>query len=439
MSGGSHRFEGKRNLLFEGLSLYFKVNVELACIRESGSGVIQGKSGLIFNTHQARNLFSSIEFSLSLRITVKKPLVLINGLFLTETLRGVQRYATEMVRALSRLKHRYRILVVAPRGRLLQTLPDVVQDTFPLTGAAWEQLRLPFLAKKLNASLLYCPCNRAPLFETNIPLILTIHDAAVFSGPEWFTKSFQLLYHNYFPRIGKISSRVITCSNFAKRDLLKYGIASEEKLRVIYEGSDHMNGHSMFKKNNGDHHLKNFPLNGKRYVLNLGSRDPRKNVKLLCDAWKSIPEEVKQGRILAIAGGKFFNNFADEKISNLPDDVIFIGYVLEEHLSHLYNHADFFVFPSLYEGFGLPPLEAMACGTPVLASHSASLPEVCGGAALYCDPRNIHEITNKLTQIITDRSLKEDLRQKGLERAKSFTWEKAAQQLLTVFEEVIAC
>jgi glycosyltransferase involved in cell wall biosynthesis len=266
---------------------------------------------------------------------------------------------------------------------------------------------------------------------------MTIHDAAVFSGPEWFTKSFQLLYHNYFPRVGKISSKVITCSNFAKRDLLKYGIASEEKIRVIYEGSDHMNGNSMFKNNNGDLPLKNLPLNGKHYVLNLGSRDPRKNVKLLCDAWKTIPEEVKQGRILAIAGGKFFNNFADEKISGVPDDVIFLGYISEEQLSPLYNNADSFVFPSLYEGFGLPPLEAMACGTPVLASHSASLPEVCGGAALYCDPYNIDEVTNKLIQMLTDKSLREDLRQKGLERARSFTWGKAAQQLITIFEEVI--
>jgi glycosyltransferase involved in cell wall biosynthesis len=368
---------------------------------------------------------------------VKKPLVLINGLFLTETLRGVQRYATEMVRALSRLKHRYQLLIIAPKGRLLQPLPYVMQDTFPLTGALWEQFRLPLLAKKLKASLLYCPCNRAPLVKSKIPLIMTIHDAAVFSGPEWFTKSFQLLYHNYFPRVGKISSKVITCSNFAKRDLLKYGIASEEKIRVIYEGSDHMNGNSMFKNNNGDLPLKNLPLNGKHYVLNLGSRDPRKNVKLLCDAWKTIPEEVKQGRILAIAGGKFFNNFADEKISGVPDDVIFLGYISEEQLSPLYNNADSFVFPSLYEGFGLPPLEAMACGTPVLASHSASLPEVCGGAALYCDPYNIDEVTNKLIQMLTDKSLREDLRQKGLERARSFTWGKAAQQLITIFEEVI--
>jgi glycosyltransferase involved in cell wall biosynthesis len=368
---------------------------------------------------------------------VKKPLVLINGLFLTETLRGVQRYATEMVRALSRLKHRYRILMLAPRGRLLRTLPDVMQDTFPLTGALWEQFRLPLLAKRLKASLLYCPCNRAPLVKSNIPLIMTIHDAAVFSGPEWFTKSFQLLYHNYFPRVGKISNKVITCSNFAKNDLLKYGIAFEEKIRVIYEGSDHMNGNSMFKKKSSDLPLKNLPLNGKHYVLNLGSRDPRKNVKLLCDAWKTIPEEVKQGRILAIAGGKFFNNFADEKISGVPDDVIFLGYISEEQLSPLYNNADSFVFPSLYEGFGLPPLEAMACGTPVLASHSASLPEVCGGAALYCDPYNIDEVTNKLIQMLTDKSLREDLRQKGLERARSFTWGKAAQQLITIFEEVI--
>jgi glycosyltransferase involved in cell wall biosynthesis len=368
---------------------------------------------------------------------VKKPLVLINGLFLTETLRGVQRYATELVWALSRLRHRYRILVVAPRGRLLRTVPYVMQDPFPLTGAAWEQFRLPFLAKRLNASLLCCPCNRAPLFKSTIPIILTVHDAAVFSGPEWFTKSFQLLYHNYFPRVGKISSRVITCSNFAKRDLLNYGIASEETIRVIYEGSDHMNGHSMFKKNNGDLQLKNLPLKGKHYVLNLGSRDPRKNVKLLCEAWKTIPEAVKQGRILAIAGGKFFNNFADEQISKVPDDVIFLGYVPEEQLSPLYSHADSFVFPSLYEGFGLPPLEAMACGTPVLASHSASLPEVCGGAALYCDPHNIDEVANKLRQMLSDKSLREDLRQKGLERAKSFTWEKAAQQLITIVEEVI--
>ena len=122
-----------------------------------------------------------------------KPLLLINGRFLTQSITGVQRYATEMVLALSRLRCQYRFLVVAPKGKLVGAVPYTVQDTFPLNGHAWEQIRLPWLIKKFKAKILWCPCNLSPVIKV-VPLIVTIHDAAIFAGPEWFSGTFRLFY-----------------------------------------------------------------------------------------------------------------------------------------------------------------------------------------------------------------------------------------------------
>jgi glycosyltransferase involved in cell wall biosynthesis len=362
---------------------------------------------------------------------VKEPLVAINGRFLTQVVTGVQRYAAEMVLQLASLQKHYQVVVLAPKGRLLSEVPNLVQDDFPLAGHVWEQFRLPWLLKKIKADLLWCPGFTAPLLNPGVPLVVTIHDAAMFAGPEWFSPAFTLYYRCLIPLVGRLATKVITVSHFSRQELIKYRLVGRpDNIEVIYNGLM-----SLRKTQNGA--VKALEqLQGKNYVLSLGSRNPRKNTPRLLLAWNKISDKVKNGRILAIAG-KIDRVFSEEKFTIMPHDVMFLGYIPDDNLFALYSQADAFVYPALYEGFGIPPIEAMSCGSPVLVSNITSLPEVCGDAALYCDPYSVDDIAEKLSQLLTDKSLVMGLKQRGFERVKIFTWEKSAQQLHDIFETVI--
>jgi glycosyltransferase involved in cell wall biosynthesis len=359
------------------------------------------------------------------------PLLVINGRFLTQVITGVQRYALEMVLELAKLHRTYDIVVVAPPGRLVSRVPNLVQDTFPIGGQLWEQLRLPWLLKKMQADLLWCPGFTAPVITYGVPLVVTLHDAATFAGPEWFSPAFTLYYRFLIPLVGRVATKVITDSDFSRQELIKYKMVGRpDNIDVVYCGLTPLR-----KFQNGA--IKTLErVQGKKYVLSLGSRNPRKNMPRLLQAWNNIPGSVKNGRVLAIAG-KVDRVFSEEKFSMLPEDVIFLDYVPDDELFDLYSNADAFVYPALYEGFGIPPIEAMSCGTPVLVSNITSLPEVCGNAAAYCDPYSVEDIAEKLSRLLTDDVLIQELIKRGLEQAKIYSWNKSAQQLSTIFENTI--
>jgi glycosyltransferase involved in cell wall biosynthesis len=362
---------------------------------------------------------------------LKSPLIVINGRFLTQGVTGVQRYAIEMASSLSNLQSHYHFVVVAPPGKLVSDVPNLIQDNYPLGGHLWEQVRLPWLVKKMQADLLWCPGFTAPLLNFGVPLIVTLHDAAMFAGPEWFSPAFVLYYRLLIPLVGRVASKIITDSQFSRQELVKYGLVERlDNIEVVYCGLT-----PLTQKIDGSGKTLE-QLQGKRYVLSIGSRNPRKNMPRLLMAWNMIPNELKKGRILAIAG-KVDRVFSKEKYSILPNDVIFLGYIPEDDLFDIYSNADAFVYPALYEGFGIPPIEAMSCGTPVLVSNVSSLPEVCGNAALYCDPYNIDDIAEKLVQLLADKSLVMELTQRGFERVKIFSWNQSALKLIGIFESLI--
>jgi len=170
--------------------------------------------------------------------------------------------------------------------------------------------------------------------------------------------------------------------------------------------------------------------------LTVGSRDPRKNVARLLKAWVRIKPNLERGIKLVIAGG-FGRGYAKEFAGDVPADVVFLDRVTDRNLAALYANATVFVYPSIYEGFGFPPLEAMVCKTPVIVSNVASLPEICGDAALYCDPLDVDSIAVKIVELLGDKRLQDELRKRGLERAREFTWQKAAAELVNVFDEVL--
>ena len=186
-----------------------------------------------------------------------------------------------------------------------------------------------------------------------------------------------------------------------------------------------------------DDTLKTLNVPARSYLLALGSLEPRKNLERLLYAWSLLETDLPSDIWLVVAGGKGEPHvFQDVSFKTFPSRVFFTGYVHDENLPALYSGAQAFIYPSLYEGFGLPPLEAMACGTPVIVSNATSLPEVVGDAGLYVDPFNVESIADAIKKIASDQNLREKLSQKGLKRSKLFSWEKTAELTWQVLSEV---
>ncbi len=345
---------------------------------------------------------------------------------MTQPITGVQRYAREVIAELARSgETQFKFIIALPDRNSFEPIPDieVYCDNSFLPTAIWQQVRLPLLMKRLRADLLWSPCNIGPVFAEDH--VITIHDAATFTGPEWFSLPFRMYYRLIFPLLGRKARRVLTSSLFSKGEIVRYGIADAEKIRVIPGGVSPQFTQTSSK-------IFDFP-----YILTVGSRDPRKNTARLIESWGRLPADIKKKRRLIIAGREL-QSFSPEGHREIPDDVRFAGYVADNDLPALYSGADAFVFPSLYEGFGLPPLEAMACGCPVISSDTASLPEVCGDAAYYINPYSIESITDGIEKVLTDEALRQSLRKKGLDRAKLLSWEKAAKEHIRIFEELAA-
>ena len=265
--------------------------------------------------------------------------------------------------------------------------------------------------------------------------IITVYDITPYLFPESFTPITLLRYKLLFPKTLKTADKIITDSNSTKRDLINYFNVPAEKIKVILLAAD-----EKFKPLNHEevNEVKQRYKLEFSFILYVGTLEQRKNIPTLIKAfYKLKKDETKQK--LVIAGGKgwkYKEIFETIDKLNLQKDVIFTGYVLDEDLPALYNAADLFVYPSLYEGFGLPPLEAMACGTPVITSNTSSLPEVVGDAGIMVDPYDVDGLADAMYKVLGNDGLREDMIKRGLERAKIFSWEKAAKETMKVYEEV---
>lgn len=354
--------------------------------------------------------------------------IMVNARFLTNPLTGVQRYAREMVDVLRVVgKERYKFILAAPRGASFDRSDSIefFQDSSVLQGHLWEQVRLPAIMKQSGADLLWSPCGSGPLRVKK--QVVTVHDASVFAHGDCFKWTYRTFHRTLLPLLSKRVLHLITVSEFSKSELLSYGIGDSERISVIHNGINTQ----AFTDHDGQ-----APVDSCRYILTVGSRDPRKNIARLVKAWEKINPDIKQDLKLVIAGG-YGRGYSGEGIPNVPVDTVFLGYVSEHDLTSLYTNSLAFIYPSIYEGFGLPPLEAMVCKTPVIVSSIASLPEVCGDAALYFDPFDVESIAAKIVELLEDSSLQEDLKRKGIDRVKVFTWQKAAKELLDAFDEVL--
>jgi len=355
--------------------------------------------------------------------------VCINGRFLTQSTTGVQRYAVEMVRALDRqltarprLRTSYSFRLLTPRNGTrpvaLEHIP--IASVGRLDGHVWEQLELPAHAGR---NLILNLGNTAPLRGA---VLVTIHDASVFAVPEAYSLGFRLWYRTLLPALGRRARLILTVSEFSRGELSRRAGVPPEKIRVIPLGCEHV-----LRAPADCGVFSRVPVGPGGYILAVGSRSPHKNLGAAIEAVSALGSS---GLPLVAAGGANARVF---RSGGTPSDSFHpAGYVSDAELRALYENAACFVYPSLYEGFGLPPLEAMVCGCPTVVARSASLPEVCGDAALYCDPRDPGDIARQIQRLLDSPAERAELRDRGLAHARRFTWSAAATALLELLEGV---
>jgi glycosyltransferase involved in cell wall biosynthesis len=306
---------------------------------------------------------------------------------------------------------------------LLPHMPSGLNSVKPaqalqgMKGHVWEQLYLP---TQLRQRLLWSPGNSGPLSVSR--QVLTVHDAATLDHPEWFERKFALWYNAMLPRLIRKVRAIITVSNFSRERIIRLTSVPSDCVHVIPNGVD-----TRFRPADPDtvKQVKaTFGLD-KPYILFVGSLEPRKNLKLLIEAWQLGNFD---GATLAVVGASG-HLFKKMQFDAIPDGVRLLGRVEDEILPILYSGATGFIYPSVYEGFGLPPLEAMACGCPVAVSDIPAHREVCGDAAMYFDPFRPEELSNKLESLLRlDGPSRAFYVDGGLDRAATYRWERAASE-----------
>jgi glycosyltransferase involved in cell wall biosynthesis len=338
--------------------------------------------------------------------------VAVNVRALSRPTTGVERYTQGL---LSRLKDRVRLL--APNR--------------PLSGAAghlWEQARLPALLCK--DELLWSPANTGPLSVAS--QVLSLHDASFIDHPEWFNPGFAAWYRFLLPRLLRRVPLVLTGSTFSKIRILEGFRISEGRVKIIPAGVDP----AVFRPAEAVEQASvraKFGLH-KPFVLAVGSLNQRKNLGRLLEAWKLAGPGLEDADLVLVGGeGEAFRKV---HFDPLPRNVRFTGRVGDSDLAALYSAAAVYVMPSLYEGFGLTLLEAMACGVPVVAANAGALPEVVEEAGILIDPFQVEEIAGAILKVVEDSALRAALVQRGFERARGYTWERTAENIWTSIIEV---
>jgi glycosyltransferase involved in cell wall biosynthesis len=357
---------------------------------------------------------------------VSAPTVYLNGKFTAQRITGVQRYAGELVRAVDQAATADEnwVLLVPPQGRapVLRTIETRRIGATHMPLHVWEQLCLPLAARD---GLLVNLAGSAPLFASR--QWCAFHDAAVFDHPDVYAPLFRRWYRFHFRWLARRAQRIITVSEHSRSRLaLRLGVA-EAAIAVVPNGGDHMLG---IQSEPGI--VKRLGLQGRRYLLAVGSHSRLKNWPALIRAWDLLNPQPDCA--LVMVGSRDGSVFASLAGGISATNVVHAGSVSDGELKALIvaEGALGLVFPSLDEGFGLPPLEAMTLGCPVAVSRAGAMPEVCGDAALYFDPLDDRSIQAALLRLLTEPGLRADLSRRGPPHAAAWTWQRAGQRLASL-------
>ena len=365
--------------------------------------------------------------------------IAIDGMLLSEPYSGVEQSILNLAHGLDRHgTQNYEIHVPSTfpvnglGGRSITVRRCTVPTRLRLARIAWEQFALPRILDEGAIDVFHAPGYVTPL-RCPAPIVLTIYDVIALQHPEWCKRSNSIHYRLALPSSARRAERIVVPSETTRRDLLKHVALDESRIRVIPLGiSDVFLSSRGSERADGPHRLPD------RFILFVGQLEPKKNLHRLIDAFQMIKQNGRIPHKLVIAGPAGWR-CADLprriRAAGLEDDVVMTGYIPDRDLPGLFSRADLFAFPSLYEGFGLPPLEAMACGTPVVASNTGAIPEVLGEAAVLVDPHNSADIAAAMDLVLTNPALHANLTAAGAQRAARFTWRAHAEAVDALYRE----
>lgn len=356
---------------------------------------------------------------------------------------GMDFVALETIRELQKRKdgHEYYVLVAPGEDRCLKessnlSIIELKCPTYPL----WEQVALPRAVKKLGVDLLHCTSNTAPL-HCPVPLVLTLHDIIYLEPRQHRSPSlYQEMGWHYrrlvVPRILKDCKKIITVSNFECNRIREALQIPTERIMAVYNGySTHFHVQEQVDKCIVQKYIPEA-----EFLFFLGNTDPKKNAARTLKAYSLYLKQstVKRPLLIADLKEEYIDSLlTQENITDIKPFLYYPGYIANHDLATLYNAAFAFLYPSLRESFGIPMLEAMACGTPIITGNTSSMPEVAGSGALSVDPYNPEEIATTLLRLENGPALYQKQREYGLARVQNFSWKQTADQLVDIYEEVL--
>jgi glycosyltransferase involved in cell wall biosynthesis len=357
---------------------------------------------------------------------------------------GVSNYVEALLAHLGQIDRQNRYTVYTTRGLGASALglpsnfrvrPSLLPTINPRVRIPWEQLLAPALMRLAGVDVYHGVLNVMPL-ASPAPAVVTIHDLSPFLFPQTFRRV-NRIYTRWAIRVAcRRAARILAVSEFTKQEIVRWMRVPPERIVVTHDATDERfrppdpRAVAEFRRRRG------LP---ERFVLFLGTLEPRKNLPLLLDAYAMLARSIDAPLLVAGSRGWLYEPvLARAEALGLGERLRFVGYVEQEEQPLWYAAATAFAFPSLYEGFGMPPLEAMACGTPVVVSSSSSLPEVVGNAGLVVSPHDPEELADALHRVITDGALREELRARGLRQAARFSWRETAERTLEAYRQAAA-
>ena len=344
----------------------------------------------------------------------------VNARFLTQPITGVQRFALEISRELQLLCHKDELKFFAPHNVLLESEAQElgVEIIGSHTGHLWEQFDLPRHLKKIGSPLLLNFCNTAPVLYSN--KISTLHDITYIRYPKSYSKAFRYFYRFLIPLVLKSSKLLFTVSDFSKAEISNYYRIPNQKITVVYNAVG-CNFHPQSNEN----------LNKENYLLAVSSVKECKNFEMIVKAFEGVSKQMDNLKLF-IVGDLKSGSFSSMDLNALTGNsrVNLLGRVSDSELVDLYSNAVAFLFPSLYEGFGIPVLESQSCGCPVIASNVASIPEFLVESADLVNPHNIDDWIHAICNIVTDTDHRNQLKELGFRNVERFSWKQSANKVL---------
>ncbi len=338
-------------------------------------------------------------------------------------------YVSNLVKALKNVDSKDEFVLIKPK----------TEKDFSTPGRfIWDQFVFPRLAKQSKVDLVHQPCFSAP-FLFRGPAVVTIHDIISLLFPENIPFASRMFYSKWMPFSYRKAKRIITISHSTKADITRVLKIPSEKISVVQLAVD-----AKFSREAGSEEvkgvMKKFSIPGD-YILHIGTLEPRKNLNFLLDVFAKALENTKNKNLNLVITGKKGWYYEDlfEKVNDLKlnDKVFFTGYIDESDKPALYKGARIFAFPSLYEGFGLPPLEAMASGVPVISSNTSSMPEVIGEAGILLSPKDKTKWVNAITLVNSDETVRKSMKERNKEQVKKFSWERTARETIAIYKKAI--